>query len=66
MKCKIPFVELPNSFPKSDVDVYRVLEEDGKYYIRLELDGKPMYLTFSANDSLALQGIVRNGLKGGD
>ncbi|ADB86243.1 CorA family divalent cation transporter [Saccharolobus islandicus] len=50
MKCKIPFVELPNSFPKSDVDVYRILEEDGKYYIRLELDGRPMYLTFSTNE----------------
>ncbi|AAK41543.1 CorA family divalent cation transporter [Saccharolobus solfataricus] len=50
MKCQIQYVELPNTFPKSDVDVYRVLEEDGKYYIRLELNGKPMYFTFSTSE----------------
>ncbi|QGA68592.1 CorA family divalent cation transporter [Sulfolobus sp. E11-6] len=50
MKCQLPYAELPDTFPKSDVDVYRVLEEDGKYYIRLELDGKPMYFTFSTSE----------------
>lgn len=50
MKCKIQYSELPDNFPKNEVDVYRVLESDGKYYIRLELDGKPHYLTVSEKE----------------
>ena len=50
MKCQVPYSELPADFPKSDVDVYRVLEEDGKYYVRLELEGRPLYFTFSPNE----------------
>ncbi|MEM0374067.1 MAG: CorA family divalent cation transporter [Sulfolobales archaeon] len=49
MKCNIPYSELQKDFPKSEVDVYRVLEVDNTYYIRLELDGKPHYLTLTEN-----------------
>jgi len=50
MKCKVPYSELPENFPKHEVDVYRVLETDGKYYVKLELDGNPHYLTVSEKE----------------
>jgi len=50
MKCNIQYSDLPEDFPKNEVDVYRVLESDGKFYVRLELDGKPHYLTVSEKE----------------
>ncbi|WP_338598864.1 magnesium transporter CorA family protein [Sulfolobus tengchongensis] len=43
-------MDLPPDFPKSEVDVYRVIEDSGTYYVRLDLDRKPHYFTLTEKE----------------
>jgi magnesium transporter len=48
MKCQLEYSEMPSTYPKDEVDIYRVVKgEDGKYYVRLELMGFPYYFTIT-------------------
>lgn len=60
MNCTVPYTLLPDTFPKHEVDIYRVLEEDGKYYIRLELNGIPLYLTLSEKEVVLHSELLRD------
>jgi magnesium transporter len=50
MKCELGVSDLPPQFPKEDVDVYKVVSEGDRVYVRLELSGEPHYLTVSGEE----------------
>lgn len=60
MNCTVPYTPLPDTFPKHEVDIYRILEEDGKYYVRIELDGIPHYFTISEKEIVLHSELLRD------
>lgn len=42
---------IPEEFPKEDVDRYRIVVDQGRYYCRVEIRGKPYYFTLDVHDS---------------
>ncbi|AHC52666.1 hypothetical protein SUSAZ_10685 [Sulfolobus acidocaldarius SUSAZ] len=52
MVCNFAVSELPSDFPKDDVDVYRLICENGSYYVRIDFSEKPHYLTITNENIL--------------
>jgi Mg2+ and Co2+ transporter CorA len=45
MKCEIKFQEISPSIPIDDLNVYRVIFLDKGFYVRIDINGKPQYLS---------------------
>jgi magnesium transporter len=51
MKCGYKFLEgIDRDFPVNEVDIYRVIEDQGNLYIRLDVHGEKHYIKFTPND----------------